>query len=232
MPLHPQAALAIQRAGALPTDLPPAELRIAHERNRLTLLPKISLVLIALMAALPAVTLQAGARDFSSSVSESAEIVHLRPEFKIPDEPNQLFYVQRSPNANTVVYAAKLDAKGNLDSRAPVEAFWRKFNIDGSKQGLNFIERMMAYGVRVTANKPGQPVTFTIAALPQRKLTLGWDAQHRPQATMTIGSRTVKLAYVYLQVVEGGLTPDVPSLDIVGTDVADGKAVREHLIRK
>jgi acetyl esterase/lipase len=39
MPLHPQAALAIQRAGDLPTHLPPAELRTAYERNRLTLLP-------------------------------------------------------------------------------------------------------------------------------------------------------------------------------------------------
>jgi acetyl esterase len=39
MPLHPQAALAMQRAGDLPTDLSPAELRIAYERQRLTLLP-------------------------------------------------------------------------------------------------------------------------------------------------------------------------------------------------
>src|SRR3984885_6912555 len=39
MPLHPDAALAIQRAGDLPTDLSPAELRIAYERARLTLLP-------------------------------------------------------------------------------------------------------------------------------------------------------------------------------------------------
>src|SRR5689334_9174796 len=97
------------------------------------------LVLIALLA-LP--ILPVHARDFSSAVSESDQPVHLRPEFKVPDEPNQLFYVQRSPNANTVVYAAKLDAKGNFDSRAPVEAFWRKFNIDGSKRSLNFIERM------------------------------------------------------------------------------------------
>ena len=38
MPLHPQAVLAIQRAGDLPTDLSPADLRIAYERQRLTLL--------------------------------------------------------------------------------------------------------------------------------------------------------------------------------------------------
>ena len=184
-------------------------------------------LILAMLVALPA-----QARDFSSSVGESAEIAHLRPEFKVPDEPNQLFYVQRSPNSNTVVYAAKLDAQGNFDSRAPVEAFWRKFNIDGSKQPLNFFERMSAYGVNMNARKAGQPITFTIAALPQRQLTLRLDAKHRPEATMQIGGRSVKVAYVYLEVVEGGLIPSVPSLDIFGTDIASGKAVHEHLIQK
>ncbi|HTC83719.1 MAG TPA: DUF4833 domain-containing protein [Rhizomicrobium sp.] len=184
-------------------------------------------LLLAMLVALPA-----QARDFLSSVSESEEITRLRPEFKVPDEPNQLFYVQRSPNSNTVVYAAKQDARGNFDSRAPVEAFWRKFNIDGSRQPLNFIERMMAYGVRLNAHKDGQPVTFAIAALPQRRLTLSMDAQHHPQVTMAIGTRTVKVAYVYLQVVEGALLPSVPSLDIFGIDTSSGKAVHEHLIQK
>ncbi|HVW73880.1 MAG TPA: DUF4833 domain-containing protein [Rhizomicrobium sp.] len=179
-----------------------------------------------------AVLMPAWARDFTSSVNETPEIVHLRPEFKIPDEPNQLFYIQRSPNSNTVIYAARLDRNGNFDSRTPVEAFWRKFNIDGSKQPLNFVERMMAYGVRVDAPHPGRPITFSVAALPDRKMTLAMDAQHHPEALLQIGNRTVKLAYVYLQVVEGGLLPSVPSLDIFGTDIASGKAVHEHLIQR
>ncbi len=119
-----------------------------------------------------------------------------------------------------------------FDSRAPVEAFWRKFNIDGSKQPLNFMERLMAYGVRMDAIRPGQPITFRVAALPDRKLTLAMDAQHHPEALLQVGSHTVKLAYVYLQVVEGGLLPSVPSLDIFGTDIASGKAIHEHLIQK
>jgi acetyl esterase len=40
MPLHPDAALAIRRAGDLPTDLTPAQLRVAYETSRLTLLPE------------------------------------------------------------------------------------------------------------------------------------------------------------------------------------------------
>ncbi|HEY2011514.1 MAG TPA: DUF4833 domain-containing protein [Rhizomicrobium sp.] len=186
-------------------------------------------LLIALLTL--AVAMPAWARDFTSTISEGAEIAHLRPEFKVPDEPNQLFYIQRSPNSNTVIYAARLDGHGDFDPRQPVEGFWRKFNIDGSRQPLNFIERAMAYGVKFDAIKPGQPITFRVAALPDRKLTLAMDAQHRPEALLQIGSHTVKVAYVYLQVVEGGLLPSVPSLDIFGTDISSGKAIHEHLIQ-
>ena len=186
-------------------------------------------LVLALLAALP---VAAWARDFTSQVSEGSEVPKLRPEFKVPDEPNQLFYVQRSPNSNTVVYAANLDAKGNLNPSTPVDAFWRKFNIDGSKQPLNFIERMTAYGVKLDRSKAGQPVTFSIAALPERKVTVSLDSERKPQALMQIGSHKVKVAYVYLQVVEGGLMPSVPSLDIFGTDIASGKAIHEHLIQK
>ena len=53
MPLHPQAALAIQRAGDLPTDLSPAELRVAYERQRLTLLPEKPSVAVTYQLSIP-----------------------------------------------------------------------------------------------------------------------------------------------------------------------------------
>jgi hypothetical protein len=184
-------------------------------------------LVLALMTALPA-----EAREFTSIISESSEIPKVRPEFKVPDEPNQLFYVQRSPNSNTVIYAAHLDGQGNLDSSTPVEAFWRKFNIDGSKQPLNFIERLMAYGVRLDGEKSAKSASFSIAALPERKIAVRLDDQHRPEALAQLGSHMVRVAYVYLHVVEGGLLPKVPALDIFGTDIASGKAIHEQLIQK
>jgi len=185
-----------------------------------------------LFVLLIALSSTAEAREFASTVTESAEIASMRPEFKVPDEPNQLFYIQRSTNANTVIYATRLDSKGDFDPVTPVEVFWRTFNIDGSKIPLNFMERIMAYGVRMEPRGPGQPIIFTIAALPDRKLTLAFDAQHRPQALLQIGTHTVKLAYVYLHVVEGGFLPSVPALDIFGTDIASGNAIHEHLIQR
>src|ERR1700761_7415473 len=156
--------------------------------------------LIALFLATPAL-----AHNLTSTVTESDHIEHLRPEFKIPDEPNQLFYIQRSPNSNTIVYTAHRDDKGMIDTSNPVEAFWRKFNIDGSKQSLNMIERMMAYGVRADRAQPGKPTTFSIAALPERKFELTFDAHHGPMALLKMGEHTVAVRYIYLQVKEGGL---------------------------
>ena len=173
----------------------------------------------------------AGAGQLTSEITELDRIPRIRPEFKLPDDPNMLFYVERSPNANTVVYAAKLDANGAFDSGTPVEAFWRWFNVDGHKKPLNIVERLMAYGVQTNPATGKQPINFRIAALPERTLTLAWDENKHPEALIQIGGHTVKIAYVYLQVVEGGLMPSVPALDIFGTDKTSGKAIHEHVIR-
>jgi hypothetical protein len=173
---------------------------------------------------------EANAHQFASSVSELDEIPRVRPEYKVPDEPNQLFYVERSVNSNTVVYAAKLDAHNAISQKVPVEAFWRWYNVDGHRKDLNFIERMMAYGVHVNPPRQNHPITFTIAALPERTLTLDLDDQKRPEALIQIAGRTVKLAYVYLEVVDR-VIPSVPSLDIFGIDKNSGKAVREHVVQ-
>jgi hypothetical protein len=184
------------------------------------------------LAALASLTIpgEANARQLTSLITEPDQIPRIRPEFKVPDEPNQLFYVERSVNSNTVVYAARFDAHGAIDPKTPVDAFWRWYNVDGHKKGLNFIERMMAYGVRANSPRRNQPVTFTIAALPERTLTLDLDDHKHPEALIQIGGRTVKLAYVYLEVVDG-IVPSVPSFDIFGTDKASGKAVREHVVQ-
>jgi acetyl esterase len=53
MPLHPQAAEAIRRAGDLPTGLTPQELRIVYETNRLTLLPEKPAVAVTYTLSIP-----------------------------------------------------------------------------------------------------------------------------------------------------------------------------------
>ena len=172
------------------------------------------------------------ARSLTSQISQPETMPRIRPEYPIPNEPNMLFYIERSSNSNTVVYAAHLDANGHIDRNSPIDVFWRWYNVDGHKKPLIFIEKMMAYGVK-SVSRPAADgsLTFEVAALPERKIQLRMDGANHPEAIMQIGGRPVKLVYVFLHVDDHGLLPDVPELDIFGTDLATGKPVHEHVVK-
>ena len=174
----------------------------------------------------------AWARTLKSSVTEVAQIPSVRAEYPVPKEPNMLFYIQRSVNSNTVIYAAHLDARGRLDQSEPVEVYWRWYNVDGHRKSLNFIERMMAYGVSLDRHaRPQDAVAFKIAALPERDLLLARDTKGGAEALIRMGDHLARLVYVYLQVDNRGLMPDVTSLDLFGIDTVSGKALHEHVMR-
>lgn len=70
------------------------------------------------------------------------------PVFPVPDgNPNQLFYLQRTPNTNTVVY--ELNYKnGQLNTDEPVHVFWIRYGEKGQKAELSGIQRSFAYGIK------------------------------------------------------------------------------------
>jgi hypothetical protein len=174
----------------------------------------------------------AQARTLKSGVSEVAQIPSLRPEYPVPKEPNMLFYIQRSVNSNTVIYAARLDAQGHLDSK-PVDAYWRWYNVDGHRKPLNFVERNFAYGVSMDRRAKSTPnrVAFKVVALPEMTLFLERDDQGTPRALIQMGSHLASLVYAFLQVDDHGFTPDVTSIDLFGIDTVTGKALQEHVAR-
>ncbi len=177
------------------------------------------------------VQVDAGARVLTSQVTELDQIPRERAEYPVPNDPNMLFYIQRSDDANAVVYAANVEPTGRIDPNSPVNVYWRMYTAGGRRKPLNFIERMLAYGVKsVTRSGPGGAVSFKVAALPEWQIHIALDDQGRPEALMQFGNRTAKLVYVYLQVDNSGLTPSITWLDLFGIDTLSGKPLRDHVI--
>jgi hypothetical protein len=174
----------------------------------------------------------ADGRTIKSQVTELDQILRVHPEYPVPSEPNQIFYIERSSNSNTVVYTANLDSHGRIDPETPVIAYWRWYHVDGHRKPLNFAERMLAYGVKSVAhNGPEGSYSFKIAAFPERTLYVGLDSKGRPEAFGKVGDRWAKLVYVYLEVDDSGILPDVTAMDFFGYDQATGKPFREHITR-
>jgi len=58
------------------------------------------------------------------------------------------------------------------------------------------------------------------------------DSKGRPEAFGKVGDRWGKLVYVYLEVDDSGILPDVTAMDFFGIDRKTGKPFREHVTRR
>lgn len=61
---------------------------------------------------------------------------------------NMLFYVQRTINANTIVYTLNEDKDGNLNEAEPIKVYWIKYAQGGKIDPLTYIQKNYAYGVK------------------------------------------------------------------------------------
>jgi len=150
--------------------------------------------------------------------------------YPTPEEENQVFYVQRSVNSNTIVYAARLDKTGQLDARRPVDVFWRRFNNEGEKKALSTLERNFAFGVRASPVQ-GQPGTFLlrVVSYPKRPALLKL-VDGVPRLEADVAGEPCRLDHAYLEVDQSGNIPSVTRIDLYGYSLATGKLVKESFI--
>jgi lipoprotein-anchoring transpeptidase ErfK/SrfK len=163
----------------------------------------------------------------SIKVSETARLPAVRPDWPIPREANQVFYLQRSSNSNTVVYTALFDAAGNLDPNRPGQVYWRRYNTDGTRKALKSIERRFAYGFDTRkTDTPGEFI-MTLKALPEIPMLLRQEGPGKAALYGRIGGKTVRVVYAYVTLDESGLIPKVTELSIHGIDPGSGRAISE-----
>lgn len=64
---------------------------------------------------------------------------------------NELFYLQRDPNTNTVIYQLNLKEDGKVDPEKPVNVYWMRYADKGQKEDLSYVQRKFAYGLQTKA---------------------------------------------------------------------------------
>lgn len=155
---------------------------------------------------------------------EAARIAPARPDWPRPADAGQVFFLQRSMNANTVVYAAQMTA-GKLNAAAPLTAYWRRYNDAGEVKPLKAFERRLAFGARTRPTAQGYAVRF--AGLPQLHAVLRLDAQGQPGLWARYDGRDIRLISGYLELDQSGMIPRITGLRVHGLDPSTG---REHLV--
>ncbi|MFD0749026.1 DUF4833 domain-containing protein [Mucilaginibacter calamicampi] len=142
-----------------------------------------------------------------------------------PDNPNTMFYVQRDPNTNTIVYDLNVDKSGKLDVEAPLHIYWIKYAEKGQKEDLNYIQRKFAYGM---TSKKLNDEQFDLRFVSYKKLPLVLKKadDNKYHIFVTADQKQIMLNRIFVKV-EGGSfwLPNIVYVELKGTEQATGKEI-------
>ncbi len=148
-----------------------------------------------------------------------------------PDDPNVLFYIHKDINPNCIVYALKKGADGKIDPKNPMEVFWRRYQEDGRKKKLGWLEKTFAFDfdVKKVKDKPNTYM-FDIVAVKKRYFYFTQDKKGNPITITKINGKNAKIEKIYLTVDDSKTMHKLLSLEIFGKDPKTGKLVYEKIV--
>jgi len=151
--------------------------------------------------------------------------------FPVPaGNTNQLFYLQRTSNKNTIVYDLNIK-NGALDINDPVHVYWIRYSDQGQRQELSYIQRTFAYGIKSTAlaNNSGYVLHF-VSYKKYLLYLVKSAADNKYRVYTTVNSKTVVLNRIFIKINGGSFwSPKVEYVEIKGTDPANGKEITDRL---
>ena len=143
--------------------------------------------------------------------------------------PNQLFYLQRAKNTNTVIYELhKINSV--LDLKNPIHIYWIMYASHEEHQELSTIEKKYAYGITIM-DKGNEEYQFTLVAYPKITLHLKKDSTKNYHVYLTVSGKLMQLQKIFIKEKEGGfsLNPTVEYIDFFGIDEESGKEMNERI---
>ncbi len=149
------------------------------------------------------------------------------PRPPLPAE--NLFYIQRSGNYNTIVYDANLSEDKKFNAKKPVSIYWIRYTNGGAKEDLTFIQRSLAYGV--SAKQLGENYyEFHLVSYAKKKFILYLDAAGNPCAKLEVNGKQIVIRKIFISIEESSrwtLAPKIEYVEFYGRDPYNGKDLYE-----
>ncbi len=158
-------------------------------------------------------------------------VVDAQDTFPVPSVTNQLFYLQRTANTNTIIYEAKFNARGQLDESEPVHVFWIRYPEGGMKKELNYIQRVFAYGIKTQAQPNGNYKMHVVSYKKQQLNLMRSPKDGKYHVYTTINHKEAILRRIFVKIGEGGTfwSPNVLYMELRGRDEVTGEELMERI---
>lgn len=143
---------------------------------------------------------------------------------------NQLFYLQRDPNTNTIICELNVNKAGEVDREDPILVYWLRYGDDGSKKDLSYIQRKFAYGIQTKEIAVDQ---YELRFVSHKKLPMYLlkDADDRKfHVYVTVNKKKIQIERIFLRI-EGGSfwLPNVKYVEIKGINTENNTSIVERI---
>ena len=141
-------------------------------------------------------------------------------QFPTPkDIPNQLFYLQRDPNTNTIICQLNVNERGELNKEQPINVFWKRYAEKSEIQSLNYIQRKFAYGIQ-SKNIGNDEYLLNFVSYKKLSMLLS-KAEHSKKYNVyvSVNNKKILLERIFIRI-EGGTfwVPNVRYVEFMGYD--------------
>lgn len=143
---------------------------------------------------------------------------------------NQLFYLQRDPNTNTIIYELNVNKDGELNKKEPVKVYWIRYGENGEKEDLSYIQRKFAYGIQTKELGDNQ---YELRFVSHKKLPLylmksADDKKYH--VYITVNKKKIQLNRIFVRI-EGGTfwLPNVKYVELRGVNTANKAQTIERI---
>jgi hypothetical protein len=155
-----------------------------------------------------------------------------REPYPIPPVTGKtLFYIQRSNNANTVMYELNLLGKnpGRLNMNKPVDVYWIRYAEEGQRKELNYLERTFGYGV-TTRMQADSSYQMNFIASKSKVVEVAILGSVKCKAFMVINNKRSILKRIFIQVKEDSWWPKIAYVEFFGIDIEGRQPVYEKML--
>ncbi|WP_074587969.1 DUF4833 domain-containing protein [Pedobacter antarcticus] len=135
---------------------------------------------------------------------------------------NQLFYLQRDPNINTIICELNVGSDGDVIKDKPVSVYWIRYDEKKEKKDLNMIQRKFAYGI--DSKEIGKD-KYELRFVSHKKLPMYLQrsaTDKKFHVYVTVNQKKIQVERIFLRI-EGGSfwLPNVKYVEIKGIDTID-----------
>lgn len=141
----------------------------------------------------------------------------------------RLFHISRSLNRNLVCYDVNLEG-GVLNSKEPLTIYWlnREEN-PGKTNGLNYIQRKMAYGYKLVSKGEDYSI-ISLTAYSGRTMKV---CKHKEKyvCLVDINGESAILSFIYVKAKTSNSLL-VEYVELNGVDIQTGELLKERVVNK